>query len=497
MSLKSSKNIETNVYELEITADAEQFEAAVQKAYLKLRKRITVQGFRKGKAPRALIEKVYGKGVFYEDAFDELYPEVVSAAIDEAKLEIVASPYDVEIENIGAEGVEFKLKVVVQPEVKLGKYKGLKAEKKAVKVTADDVKEELERLREQNSRIITVEDRAVENGDIAVIDFEGFQGGKAFEGGKGENYELTIGSNTFIPGFEEQIIGHNANDEFDVIVTFPEAYGSEELAGKEAVFKIKLHEIKKKELPELDNDFAIDVSEFDTLDELKKSIKEDIKKRREQNAEIDFTNDLLDQVAEGIKAEIPEAMIDRQIDSDIDDFSYRLQMQGLSKDMYLQYTGMDESAFRGSFKEKAEKEVKLNLALEKIVEAEKIEATEDAIEAEYKKLADTYNMDVEQIKKALPVENIKDDIVRATAIDIIKESAVDKKPAAKKTADKAEAEAEEKPAAKKTAAKKPAEKKAPAKKPAAEKKPASEEKKPAAKKAPAKKSAAKKTGEKE
>jgi len=489
MSLKSSKKVETNVYELEITVDAEQFEAAVEKAYRKQKNKITVQGFRKGKAPRALIEKVYGKGVFYEDAFDELYPDVVSAAIEEAGLEIVASPYDVNIDKIGAEGVEFNLKVVVKPEVKLGKYKGLKAEKKAVKVSADDVKAELKRLQEQNARTVTVEDRTVENGDIAVIDFEGFQNGKAFEGGKGENYELEIGSNTFIPGFEEQVIGHNADESFDVNVTFPKDYGSEELAGKDAVFKIKLHEIKKKELPALDDDFAMDVSEFDTLEELKKDIKETIKKRREEAADVDFTNDLLDQVAEGIKAEIPEQMIDRQIDSDVDDFSYRLSMQGLSLDMYLKYTGMDKNALRDSFKEKAAKEVKLNLALDEIVKTEKIEATEEAIEAEYKKLSEMYNMDVDQIKKALPEENVTGDIVRASAIDLIKENATAAaKTAAKKApAKKEEASEEKKPAAKKPAAKKPAAKKTDAK---------AEEKKPAEKKAPAKKPAAKKTAEK-
>jgi len=499
MSLKSSKNVETNVYELAITVDAEQFEAAVQKAYLKQRKKITVQGFRKGKAPRALIEKVYGQGVFYEDAFDELYPEVVSAAIDEAKLDIVASPYDVNVEKIGKEGVEFTLKVVVKPEVKLGKYKGLKAEKKEVKVTAEDVNAEIERLREQNARTVTVEDRAVKKGDIAVIDFEGFRNGKAFEGGKGENHELEIGSNSFIPGFEDQIKGHKTGEEFEIMVTFPGDYASQELAGQEAMFKIKLHEIKKKELPALDDDFAMDVSEFDTLAELKKDIKATIKKRREENVDIDFTNALLDMVAEGIKAEIPEQMVDRQIDSDIDDFGYRLQMQGLSLDMYLKYTGMDNAALRESFKEKALKEVKLNLALDEIVKKEKIEATEEAVEAEYKKLAETYNMDVDQIKKALPAENITGDIVRATAIDLIKENAVAGKPAAEKPAEKKTAAKEEKPAekkapAKKTAAKKETAEKKPAAKKTAEKKPA--EKKPAAKKAPAKKPAAKKTEEK-
>lgn len=473
MSLKSSKNVETNVYELEISVDAAEFEAAVEKAYHKSKGKITIQGFRKGKAPRALIEKVYGEGVFYEDAFDIVYPDVVSAAIEEAKLDIVAAPYDIDVDKIGKDGLEFKLKVVVKPEVKLGKYKGIKAEKKAVKISANDVKTEIDKLLEQNARTVTVEKGAVKKNDIAVIDFEGFVDGVAFEGGKGENYELTIGSGQFIPGFEEQIIGHKANDEFDVNVKFPKEY-TPELAEKDATFKVVLHEIKKKELPKLDDEFAKDVSEFDTLDELKKNIKEDLKKHAEEHAEADFTNDLLDKVADGIKAEIPAAMIDKQIDNDVDDFSYRLQSQGLNLEMYLKYTGMDNAAFRDSFKANAEKQVKLNLALDKIVKVEKLSADEKAVEAEYRKYADAYNMEVEKIKAAISVDALKGDLARAMAIDLIKSSATAGKATEKKTADKAE---EKKPAAKKeTAAKKPAakkeadaEKKTPAKKPAAKK----------------------------
>lgn len=279
--LKSSNKVETNVYEVEISIDAETFETAVQKAYLKQRKNITVKGFRKGKAPRNFIERMYGEGVFYEDALEIVYPDAVSEAIKEAELDIVDTPFDLDVSEIGKNGVEMKFKVTVKPEVKLGEYKGVKAAKPAVKVTADEVKAELSKMQDQNSRMISVDDRSVKKDDTAVIDFEGFVDGKAFDGGKAENYELVIGSNSFIPGFEDQIIGHKVGDEFDVNVTFPEDY-HEELASKDAVFKIKLHEIKVKELPTLDDEFVKDVSEFDTLDELKSTLSPTLKRRRNQ-----------------------------------------------------------------------------------------------------------------------------------------------------------------------------------------------------------------------
>lgn len=452
MSLKSSNKVDTNVWELEVSVDGDTFKDAVTKAYLKQRKNITIPGFRKGKAPRAFIEKYYGEGVFYEDALEAIYPDAVASAIEEAKLEPVDTPYDLEIPEMGNDGVTMKFKVTVKPEVELGEYKGLKATKKSTKVTADEVKAELARMQEQNSTVSDVDDRAVKKNDIVVIDFEGFVDGKAFEGGKAEKYELTIGSNQFIPGFEDQIIGHKIGDEFDVNVKFPEDYQAD-LASKDAVFKIKLHGIKVKDVPALDDEFAKDVSEFDTLDELKKDIKKQLEKRKNDDAENELHNTLLEEVAKCIKAEIPEAMIEKTIDDDVNEYSYRLQSQGLKLETYLKYTGMDMKGFREGFKERAETQVRLNLALEKIIEKEKIEVTEEDIEAEYKKYADAYNMDIDTIKKAVSAESLKPELASRKAIDLIVDSAVvTEEKAAKKTAEK-------KPATKKTTAKKPAAKK--------------------------------------
>lgn len=452
MSLKSSNKVDTNVWELEVSVDGDTFKDAVTKAYLKQRKNITIPGFRKGKAPRAFIEKYYGEGVFYEDALEAIYPDAVASAIEEAKLEPVDTPYDLEIPEMGNDGVTMKFKVTVKPEVELGEYKGLKATKKSTKVTADEVKAELARMQEQNSTVSDVDDRAVKKNDIVVIDFEGFVDGKAFEGGKAEKYELTIGSNQFIPGFEDQIIGHKIGDKFDVNVKFPEDYQAD-LASKDAVFKIKLHGIKVKEVPALDDEFANDVSEFDTLDELKKDIKKQLEKRKNDDAENELHNTLLEEVAKGIKAEIPEAMIEKTIDDDVNEYSYRLQSQGLKLETYLKYTGMDMKGFRKGFKERAETQVRLNLALEKIIEKENIEVTEEDIEAEYKKYADAYNMDIDTIKKAVSAESLKPELASRKAIDLIVDSAVvTEEKAAKKTAEK-------KPATKKTTAKKPAAKK--------------------------------------
>lgn len=459
MSLKSSNKIEENVWELEVAVDGETFMNAVNKAYLQQRKKINVPGFRKGKAPRAFIEKMYGEAVFYEDALEIVYPDAVSAAIEEAKLEVIDTPFDLEVPEMGKDGVVIKLKVTVMPEVKLGKYKGIKATKKSAKVSAEDVKSHINNMLEQNSRIVTVETkRKVKKNDIAVIDFEGFVDGVAFEGGKAENYELTIGSNQFIPGFEDQIIGHKAGEEFDVNVKFPEDYHAE-LAGKDATFKIKLHEIKVKEVPALDDEFVKDVSEYDTVDELKKNVKEELENKKQHEVEAEANDEVLDKLADLVTAVIPDCMIEKKMDDDVQDFAYRLQMQGLDLKTYLKYTGSDEKTFREQYKEQAEKQVKLDLALAEIIKKENLEVSDADLEEEYAQYAKAYNMDVDQIKKAIPADNIKPELLQRKAVDFVIENAsfaAEKKPAAKKAAaPKAEKADEEKPAAKKTTKKAP------------------------------------------
>ncbi len=515
MSLVSANKIETNKYELSIKIDAAAFEAAVEKAYRKSVKKITVPGFRPGKAPRKIVEKMYGEGVFYEDAINDLYPTVLSDAVAEAKLELVDRP-DVEVVSVDkAEGVELKAICTVKPEVEVSDYKGIKATKTVKTVSDEDLNGEINRMADRNARVISVEGRAAENGDISVIDFEGFVDGVAFDGGKAEGFELTLGSGQFIPGFEDQIVGHNVEDEFDVNVEFPKEYQAEELAGKPAVFKVKLHELKTRQLPEIDDEFAKDVSEFDTLDELKADITKKLQEQYDKAADAELENQLIDAVIENMKAEIPEVMYENRVDENVRDFEYRLQSQGMNLELYLQYTGMELDSFRKTFREQAEKQVKIRLALEKIVELEKIEPTAEDIEAEYNKMAENYKMDVEKIKGFVPAEELAKDLAVNKAIDLIKDSAEvsNKKATAKKStakkstakkAEDAEASAEEKPAAKKTStAKKTTAKKAEDAEAPAEKKPAAKKtstaKKTTAKKAedaeaPAeKKPAAKKT----
>lgn len=424
MALKSSNKIDTNTYEIEVTVTPEVFTDACKSAYMKQRKSIQLPGFRKGKATQGMIEKVYGEGVFFEDALEIVYPQAVSDAISEAQLRTVDQPYDLEVPVMSkAEGVEMKMKVTVYPEVKLGEYKGLKAAMLPTEATDEDVDKELENMRDRNSRLVSVDDRESQTGDTVELDFEGFVDGVAFDGGKGENYPLELGSGSFIPGFEEQVAGHKVDEEFDVNVTFPEEYAAE-LAGKDAVFKCKIHEIKMKEMPELDDEFAKDVSEFDTLDELKADIKKQISEKKETEAKTDFENQLMEQVIENMECEVPECMYEHRTEDMIQDYSYRLKMQGIDLDTYLSYLGQDMDAFKASFRTGAENQVKTAIALEAVVKAENIEATDEEIDAEVQKLAEQYQMDADQIKKAVSEEQLASDIKTRKALDLIVDSAV-------------------------------------------------------------------------
>ncbi len=475
MSLKTSKKVETNVYELEINVDAAAWADANDKAYEKVKKSIQVPGFRKGKATKGMIIKYYGEEVFYNDAFELLYPETVEAAVNEADLELVDSPYDIDFKEVGKDGVTFTVKCVVKPEIELGKYKGIKVTKAATEVTATEVDAEINMLRERNARLVEV-DRKVKDGDLTVIDFTGSVDGVEFQGGHAEEYELEIGSGSFIPGFEDQIIGHKAGDEFDIDVKFPEEYGSEELAGKDAKFAIKLHTVKEKEFPELDDEFAKDVSEFDTLKELKADTKKNLENRKNEQADQELEQALADELAKLVSGEIPQVMFDRAIDDSIQQFGYQIQQAGMDLDLYMQYTGTTEEALREQFKDRAETQVKCTLALEKIAELEKIEVSDADVDARIDEMAKMYEVEPDMIKNAFGVEEIRADLKKAKALDAVKAAAkiTEDKPAAKKApakkaADKADDKAEKKPAAKKTAEKKPAEKKAPAKKAPAKK----------------------------
>lgn len=426
MALKSSnKAEENNVYELVVTVDAETFSDACKKAYMKQRKSIQLPGFRKGKAPQAMVERQFGEGVFFEDALELVYPEAVMYAIEEAKLKTVGQPFELEVPVMSkSEGVEMKMKVYVYPEVELASYKGLEAVKKSGEATDEDVENELKNMQDRNSRLVSVEDRASQMGDTCSIDFEGFVDGVAFEGGKGENYPLELGSGSFIPGFEEQVAGKNIGEEFDVNVTFPEQY-AEELAGKDAVFKVTIHEIKAKELPELDDEFAKD-ADFDTLDELKEDIKKSISERKAEESKRDYEDQLLEQLVDSMTADIPEVMFTEKTDELVRDYANRLQMQGIDLKTYLSYLGQDMESFRANFKVAAEKQVKTALALEKVAELENIKASEEDIEEEIKKLAEMYQMEADQIKAAVPNEQLAADIELRKAIDFVVENSVEK-----------------------------------------------------------------------
>lgn len=424
MSLKATNNVETNKYELEIEISAEDFEAAIEKAYLKARKNIAMPGFRKGKAPRKLIEKEYGEQVFFEDAVNLLYAPVVNGAVEESGLELVTRP-EVEVTEISKEnGVKLKATCITKPEVEVKDYKGIEVEKVVNPVTDEDINKQLDALREKNVTVETVDDRAAENGDDVVIDFEGFKDDVAFEGGKAEDFTLSLGSGQFIPGFEDQIVGHNAGEEFDINVTFPEEYQVKELAGAPAVFKIKLKSISKKVMPELDDDMVKDSTEFDTVDEYKADVKEKLEEANEKHADSEVEAKIFDKVIENMTAEIPQVMFDNRVNEMISELEQRLAPQGISLDLYMQYTGQTIDTVKKAYAEQAEKQVKLRLALEKIAKLENIEVTEDELKAEFDKLAEAYKLDVDQIKQFIHDDDLKKDIAVGKAVDLIKDAAV-------------------------------------------------------------------------
>lgn len=424
MSLKSANCVETNKHELVVEVDGKTFTDAVNSVYRKEVKKISIPGFRKGKAPKAIIEKMYGEGVFYDDAIENIYPTALADAVEEAKLDVVAVD-NVSVEEVGKDGLTFKAVVVVKPEVEISDYEGIQVTPKSTEVTEELVNEEIDKQRDKNSRLVTVEDRPAQDGDITVIDFEGFVDGEAFEGGKAENFNLTLGSGQFIPGFEEQIVGKNTGDEFTIKVTFPEEYQVDELAGKESKFKIKLHEIKTKELPELDNDFVMDVSDKETVEEYKAQVADELAEKLQKESDADVENQLIAKLCELLKGEIPEAMYDNKVNDMMREFDMRLRSQGLDMNTYLQYMGMDAEAVKNSYKPEAEKRVKLRLALEKIAQQQGFtDVSDEDLEAEYSRLADTYKMDIDKVKAAIPADELKKDIAVEKAMDFVKESAI-------------------------------------------------------------------------
>ena len=400
------------------------------KSYKKNVGKMNVPGFRKGKAPKSIIEKMYGAAVFYDDALEMLLPSMYASAVEEAKLEVVSRP-EIDIVSIDDGGVELTAKVYTKPVAVVNQYRGLEAAKDTVRVTKAEIEEEIELVRKRNGRQITLEDQPAADGDETVIDFEGFLDGVAFEGGKGEKFPLKLGSGSFIPGFEEQLVGHKAGESFEINVTFPEDYGAKELAGKETVFKITIHEVKRTELPEVDDEFVKDVSEFNTLDEYKADVKAKITERKQKTAERNFEEALIDELLAHTDVDIPAPMIDNEVDAQVRDYEYRLQMQGGSLDMYFQYTGMNMEKLRESFRPGAERQIRTRLALEAIVKAENIEATAEELEEEYKKIASGYNVELEKVKESIPAAGITEDVVMRKAVELIKANAV--KPAKKES----------------------------------------------------------------
>ncbi len=421
--LKSVNKPETNVVEIEFTADKATFDAAVDKAYKKNVKNINIPGFRKGKAPKHIIEKMYGKGVFYDDALNEIAPDAYTDAMKDQEFKIVSQP-EFDVVSIDDEGVTFKARFYVKPEVEIADYIGIPVTKTIREASDEDADKEIEQTRARNSRQIEITDRAAQDGDITVIDFDGYVDGTPFDGGKAEKYTLTLGSGQFIPGFEEQIVGKNIGDEFDVNVNFPEEYHAKELAGKPAVFKCKLHEIKFNELPELDDEFAKDVSEFDTFAEYKADVKAKIQNRYDKMADGEIEEQIINALIEKLQAEIPQPMFDAEAENFVRDFDGRLRMQGLDLKTYFKYTGLDLNALRRQMAPQAERQVKTRLALEKIVELEKIVPTDDEVNEEYDRICKAYNLELDKVKDMVDAEMVIADVSVKKAVELVKEKAV-------------------------------------------------------------------------
>ena len=437
MNLKSSNNVETNQHELVLEVTPEELNQAINEVYKRESKRMNVPGFRKGKAPRAFIEKFYGEDVFYQAAVDHLYNPMMNTAIDESGLEVVGVN-SFKIEKISKEeGIEAKLVVTVQPEVKIDGYKGIEVVKEPAEPTAEEIDNEIERIRQRNSRVVTVEGRSAEDGDIVVIDFDGYTDGKQFDGGKAENFDLTLGSGQFIPGFEDQIVGHNVDDEFDVNVKFPDDYHAEELKGRDATFKVKLHEIKHRELPDVDDEFVKDVSEFDTLEEYRKDIEKNIRTRKENAAEASVEQQLIKAIIDRVESDVPQMMIDREVDEIINSFDMQLRDQGMNLETYLKYTQGTVEGLQEQYRERAEQQVRVRLGLAKIAEIEGFEATDEEIEAEYKKIADAYGMPIENVKGMVRSKDIAKDVYNQKAMELVKENVVytDKAPETEESKD--------------------------------------------------------------
>ncbi len=485
MSLTSVKNIDKNKYELEVKIDKEVFEKSINNEYKRSVKDISISGFRKGKAPRKMVEKMYGSKVFFEGAINECYPTAVNDAVDESKLDLVARP-DVEIVSAEIdEGVVLKITCYTKPEIEVTKYKGLEVDKNILSISDDDIDKEIQKKIEQHARITTVEGRAAEKGDDAIINFEGFLEGVPFDGGKGENHTLSLGTGQFIPGFEEKIVGHNVGEEFDIDITFPDDYHSEDLKGQSVIFKIKLLELKSKEYPLIDDEFAKDISEFDSLIDFRADIKRDLEEKATKSAEDAVESKLVDILIDHIDGDIPDVMFEQKIDEEVANFEQKLKSQGMALDLYLQYTGSDKESFRETFRENSEKQVKVRVALEKIVKLEDIQVSSEEIEDQYNKFSEMYKMEIEKIKQHIPQDGVKLDLAVSKAIDIVKNEAIiteieagdvdnqvvkksTKKTATKKkTVDKSDSTVEiekKKSTAKKTPVKKSPAKKSPVKK---------------------------------